>query len=67
MLRITTIFAFRFCVLSVLILIVARSEWRARRRQRRRARLFSRDDSNLDRVLWQGEFGFDTRAGRRVR
>lgn len=68
MLRTVISFAFRFIILSVLFLIVARAEWRVRRRQQRRQiRSFRGNNPNLDGVFGQGEFGLDARANRRVR
>ena len=67
MLRTAIVYVFRLSVLSVLFIMIARSEWRARRRKQRAPDSLGSDNTDLDGVLRQGKFGFHTRAGRRVR
>ena len=57
----------RITVITVVFVLIARAQWRARNARRRSSGSLGGDNSNLDGVLGEGEFGFDARPDRRVR
>ncbi len=67
MLRSVFFFAFRFTVLAVVFVVIARSQMGARRARQSSSGSLRGDNPDLDGVLRKGEIGLDARPGRRVR